>query len=92
MAWPKGKPRPEGAGRKKGTPNKSTEELFEICKKYNCDPFEGMVIIASQEKDLLNKFQMLKEIAQYLYPKRKAIEVSNQDQNGLAIVIKDYSK
>ena len=27
MAFPKGKKRPEGAGRKKGTPNKSTTEV-----------------------------------------------------------------
>ena len=29
MAWPKGTPRPEGAGRKKGTPNKLTMEARE---------------------------------------------------------------
>ena len=30
MAWPKGTPRPEGAGRKKGTPNKNTGLLKEM--------------------------------------------------------------
>ena len=29
MAYPKGKPRPPGAGRKKGTPNKTTRDLRE---------------------------------------------------------------
>lgn len=29
MAWPKGKPRPAGAGRKKGTLNKRTVEIQE---------------------------------------------------------------
>lgn len=30
MAWPKGKPRPAGAGRVKGTPNKVNKELKEM--------------------------------------------------------------
>ena len=29
MAWPKGKPRPKGAGRKRGTPNKATADVKE---------------------------------------------------------------
>jgi hypothetical protein len=30
MAWPKGKPRPEGAGRKKGTTNKTSAQLKDM--------------------------------------------------------------
>ena len=30
MAYPKGKPRPPGSGRRKGTPNKVTKELREM--------------------------------------------------------------
>lgn len=32
MAYPKGKPRPEGAGRKKGVPNKVTGDIREMIR------------------------------------------------------------
>jgi hypothetical protein len=46
MPWPKGKTRPPGAGRKKGTPNKSVQSIQEKLDRIGCDPFEGMAIIA----------------------------------------------
>lgn len=33
-------------GRKKGTPNKSTEWIFELCQKHNFDPIETLIHIA----------------------------------------------
>lgn len=87
MAWQKGKPRPAGAGRKKGTPNKSTQDLMEICEQEGIEPFRAMVRLAAKEKDEWKQFDLLKEIAQYLYPKRKAIEHSGKD--GGAIEIKE---
>ncbi|WP_152641979.1 hypothetical protein [Ralstonia mannitolilytica] len=38
MAWPKGKPRPEGAGRKKGSQNKTTLAV----KEALVEAFEGL--------------------------------------------------
>lgn len=43
MSWPKGKPRPEGAGRKKGTPNKRASDLAERAKELNVDPFDVLL-------------------------------------------------
>ncbi len=40
-------------------------------------PFEGMVIIAKSEKDPDKKFDKLDKLAQYIYPKPKALEVSD---------------
>jgi hypothetical protein len=34
MAWPKGKPRPEGAGRQKGSTNKATREIKAIAQEH----------------------------------------------------------
>lgn len=65
-------------GRAKGTPNKSTDQLFDICKKHKCDPFEGMVIIAMETHDPGKRFDRFSKIAEYLYPKRKAIEHSGE--------------
>lgn len=32
------------------------------------------------------------EAVQYLYPKRKAVELSSSDESGLMVVIKDYTR
>jgi len=36
-------------GRQKGTPNKSTEHIFNICKKHDVDPVEQMVLILKND-------------------------------------------
>jgi hypothetical protein len=73
-------PAPKGhakwGGRKKGTPNKARQDLWAICQKHKCDPFEGMVILAMAEVDPDKQFDKLERIAQYVIPKCKAIEIS----------------
>ncbi len=92
MAWEKGKTRPESSGRKKGTPNKRTEELMAICQEEGLDPFRALVRFAKGEplEDIpiekkigimLKQFDALKEVCQYLYPKRKALEHSGEINN-----------
>ena len=45
MAWPKGKPRPPGAGRQAGTPNKVTAEVKEWARRILEDPdVQGMML------------------------------------------------
>ncbi len=69
-------------GRTPGTPNKSTQEVRDRLKALDCDPIEGMAFIAAESRregenhDLQLAGQMYKELAQYVAPKRKAIEVS----------------
>lgn len=75
----KGEPRPPGAGRAKGTPNKKTEMLMEICERMKCNPFEGLVKLAQESEDEGIRLGAYKEVCSYLYPKRKAIEVSGPD-------------
>jgi hypothetical protein len=43
MGFKPGDPRPENAGRKKGTPNKRTQQLHEIAKDLDADPFMFLV-------------------------------------------------
>lgn len=77
-------PAPKGhkkwGGRQKGTPNKSRSELVAICEQYKCNPFEGMVILAVAEKDPHRKFDKLERIANFVYAKPKAIELSGEVQ------------
>jgi hypothetical protein len=61
-------------GRKKGTPNKATQELEAICEKHGLNVFEAMVVLASNEDDPDKKFERLKDIAPYLYAKRSSNE------------------
>jgi len=70
-------------GRKAGTPNKATQDVKDRLKALGCDPIEGMAFIAREARngegdlrDLQLAGQMYKELAQYVAPKRKAIEVS----------------
>lgn len=71
-----GKPRHPNAGRKKGTPNKSSQDLMAKCEAKGLDVFEAMVDFAMNSSEVSVRVTMLKELAGYLYPKRKALEVS----------------
>lgn len=79
-------------GRKRGTPNRRTQAVIERLEALSCDPLEGMVQIAQQaqqEGDLSLAGAMFKELAQYIYPKRKAIEVQEHsivEQVGIRVV------
>ena len=80
------KPGERRGGRKKGTPNKRTEKvkqsIQETIEKIGCDPLEAMFEIAIQAKkegDLSLALNAYKELAQYVAPKRKAVELSNEE-------------
>jgi len=79
-------PRPKGlpktGGRKKGTPNKATYPVAELCEKLGCNPIEALIAFCkSQHPDF--RFAAAKELAQYLHPKRKAVELSGPNGGDL---------
>jgi hypothetical protein len=60
-----------------GTPNRRTSTVEEKLAALGCDPIEGMAKIAMDPStDVPLRVQILKELAQYVAPKRKAIEMS----------------
>lgn len=68
-------------GRIKGTPNKKTVVLEELIQNKFPDfnPILSMVELAESELTPVDlQFQCLKEVSQYLFPKRKSIEVSEE--------------
>jgi hypothetical protein len=80
-----GKPRPPGAGRKAGTPNKRTQALDALKDKARLDPLdffravlEGDAALLKEDPSLDQRITAAKELAGYLYPKRKAIEVTGE--------------
>lgn len=71
------KPGEHRGGRAKGTKNHQTVDIEEKLKQLGCDPLIGMAMIAMDEKTTPElSGRMYAELAQYLHPKRKAIEHS----------------
>ena len=64
-------------GRKAGTPNRKATEITELLESLGHNPIEAMVRIAPNPKASLElRGRMNAELAQYVYPKRKAVEVA----------------
>lgn len=62
-------------GRTKGTPNKLTSDARSRLEALGCDPIEGMAVIAMDANNPMDlRGRMFAELAQYVYPKRKAVE------------------
>jgi hypothetical protein len=62
-------------GRVKGTPNKTTVAVAERLEAIGCDPLEGMAKIAMDINTPIEvRAKLYSELAQYIAPKRKAIE------------------
>lgn len=74
-------PAPKGhkryGGRRAGTPNRKTQDLLAICEEEGLDVFRAMIHLA-KNADPAIRMAMLKELAQYLFPKRKAVEISGE--------------
>lgn len=67
-------------GRVAGTPNKRTMELKDRLQAIGCDPIEGMAHLAMDPATTPElRGRMFAELAGYLYPKRKAVEVKPDD-------------
>ncbi len=64
------------SGRKKGTPNRNTQNLFEALKALNFDVPERLVrLLPELAPD--KQAAILIDLMSYLYPKRKAVEISD---------------
>ena len=71
-------------GRKPGTPNKKTQELQMRLLHVGCDPIEGMAMLAMDTKNSPElRGRMYAELAQYVAPKRKAVEHSHANEQSI---------
>ncbi len=71
-------------GRKKGTPNKKTQDLLEMCEQKGVNPFEVLLDLC-KNADPNIKMNAAKEVCQYILPKRKAIEQTTQVSGELKV-------
>lgn len=80
-------PRPKGTpktgGRKRGTPNKATIPVAELCDAKGCNPIEALIEFCVSSNPGF-RFQAAKELSQYIHPKRKAIEHSGEIKNAVS--------
>ncbi len=67
-------------GRMRGTPNRRTLEVIERLDLLGCDPLEGMARIAMDAANPIElRGRMFAELASYVYPKRRAVEVKGDE-------------
>ena len=78
-------------GRIKGTPNKDSADLKALlAANYpNWDPVIAMAEIAHTTRDESIRLAALKEVSQYIHPKRKAIEHSGPNNEPLIVKLED---
>jgi hypothetical protein len=71
------KPGERRGGRQRGAPNKRTLDVIERLAALRCDPITGTARIALNKKTPIElRANMFAELAQYVAPKRKALEHS----------------
>ena len=71
--------RTSGQGRPRGALNKRTRDVIDKLSALRCDPIAGMARIALDKKNPVElRAKMFAELAQYVAPKRKAVEHSAQ--------------
>ena len=68
-------------GRCAGTPNKRTREVIDLLRELDCDPIRGMVEVARDPRATLElRGKVYRDLATYVYPRRKAVEVTTVEQ------------
>ena len=69
-------------GRLRGTPNRRTTDIQVLLTRMGCDPIEGMAKIAMDCSNPVEiRARMYAELAQYVAPKREAVQVDTGDTN-----------
>ncbi len=86
----KGMPRPPGAGRKAGTPNRKTQHIIDQCEAKGVNVLELMIEFVTIPCEPGLRLQALKELMKYIYPQRKAVEHSGEMSEKIEVVINDY--
>lgn len=68
-------------------------ELFIKLDKEGCDPITELARLAMDLNTPLDaKISIFKELAQYVAPKRRAVDVTTTDESVVNVTIKKYSR
>lgn len=89
----KGKPRPEGAGRKPGVPNKLKSEMAktvaQICAEIGFDPVKALIVAAAKSTREDIRVAASKELMKYMHPQKRSIEHSGSVDMQLQSIIQE---
>lgn len=70
---------------------KSLSEVLDKLDAQGCDPIDELATIAMDKNvDIDTRVKVLRDLAQYVHPKRRSIEVSNKDGEALIVRIKRF--
>jgi hypothetical protein len=73
---------PKSGGRRRGTPNRLTLEVADVLAAIGCNPILGMAQLAmDSDVSAELRFKANAELASYVYPKRKSVDVSVQQSS-----------
>jgi hypothetical protein len=73
-------------GRTAGTPNRRTADVVGRLESLGCDPLEGLATIAADPNtDTALRARVLADLLPYLYPKRKALELTGADGGAVEV-------
>lgn len=79
-----------GRGRPVGSPNRRSYDVAARLAELGCDPLESMARLAKESEasgDMALAGSMYKELAQYVAPKRKAVEVTGENGGSVAMAM-----
>ena len=83
----------QGAGRPKGSLGEKTKAVQAKLEELGCDPIEALANISMDNSNTPElRFQANKELAQYVAPKRKAIEMDANLDGGLKVNLVQFAK
>jgi len=72
-------------GRPKGSRNKIKYEVADIMQRINCNPFEILADLAMHGRSEKVRCEAASELASYLAPKLKAVEISSDPTNPINV-------
>lgn len=82
----------DGAGRKRGVPNKATREMREAIKASGLTPLEYMLqVMRDENEDEARRLHAASMAAPYVHAKLSCVEVAGKDDAPLKIQIVRYS-
>ena len=82
-----------GAGRPKGSLGEKTKAVQAKLEELGCDPIEALANISMDNSNTPElRFQANKELAQYVAPKRKAIEMDANLDGGLKVNLVQFAE
>ena len=83
----------QGAGRPKGSLGEKTKAVQAKLEELGCDPIEALANISMDNSNTPElRFQANKELAQYVAPKRKAVELEGMIDGGLNVSVVKFTE